>query len=191
MLVLIISVGEQKFLKVAKQHDVFVRAIASGVLMCARASFWLDEIIRKLFECFNEELPKLALVPLTDLVFHQDNIALLMIVFILTNSLLDNVLTWLGEIRHWSDFRATRVVLTCVSWLQRWHSNQILVLVLPLSSLTAAFLDARGTRACAPRRKRQLQQLRRPHPWAPQPHLVRLVPRNCVQEPMNTGGGGE
>ncbi len=33
--------------EVAKQHDVFVRAIAFGVLVSARASFCSDEIIRK------------------------------------------------------------------------------------------------------------------------------------------------
>ena len=35
---------------VAKQHDVLVRTIASGVLVSARARFWLDEIIRNIFE---------------------------------------------------------------------------------------------------------------------------------------------
>ena len=50
-------------IEVAKQHDVFVHAIASGILVRARAGFGLDEIIRKLFECFNEDLPKLVLVP--------------------------------------------------------------------------------------------------------------------------------
>ncbi len=47
--------------EVAKQHDVFVDVITFGVLLSARASFWLDEIIRKFFECFNEDLPKPAL----------------------------------------------------------------------------------------------------------------------------------
>ncbi len=50
---------------VATQHDEFVRAIAFGELVSARARFWLDEIIWKLFECFNEDLPKLALIPPT------------------------------------------------------------------------------------------------------------------------------
>ncbi len=50
---------------VAKQHDVFVRAIAFGVLVSARTGFWLDEIIRNLFERFNEDLPKPALIPPT------------------------------------------------------------------------------------------------------------------------------
>ncbi len=51
--------------EVAKQHDVFVRTIAFGVLVNTHASFWLDEIIRKFFECFNEDLPKLARIPPT------------------------------------------------------------------------------------------------------------------------------
>ena len=34
--------------EVAKQHDAFVRAIATGVLVSARATFRLDEIIQKL-----------------------------------------------------------------------------------------------------------------------------------------------
>ena len=54
--------------EVAKRHDlfdVFVRAIhaAPGVLVTARASFLMDKIIRKLLECFNEDLLKLALIP--------------------------------------------------------------------------------------------------------------------------------
>ena len=49
------------FLEVAKQHDVFVHAIASRVLVSNHASFWLDEIIGKLFECFNKDFLKLAL----------------------------------------------------------------------------------------------------------------------------------
>ncbi len=49
--------------EVAKQHDVFVCAIAFGVLVSTRACFWLDEIIRKFVECFNEDLPKPALTP--------------------------------------------------------------------------------------------------------------------------------
>ena len=44
---------------VAKQHDLFVGVIASVVLASARASFRLDEILRKLFK----DLPKLALLP--------------------------------------------------------------------------------------------------------------------------------
>ena len=49
--------------EVAKQHDVFVRAIASGGF---RSTVVLvDEIVRKLFECFNEDLPMLARVPPT------------------------------------------------------------------------------------------------------------------------------
>ena len=51
--------------EVAKQHDVFAGAITSGVLVSARASFWLDKKIRKLFKYFNEDLPKPALVPTT------------------------------------------------------------------------------------------------------------------------------
>ena len=52
--------------EVAKRHDlfdVFVRAIAPGVLVTARASFLMDKTIRKLLECFNEDLLKLALIP--------------------------------------------------------------------------------------------------------------------------------
>ena len=52
--------------EVAKQHDVFAGAIAFGVLVSARASFWLDKKIRKLFECFHEDLPKPTHVPPTD-----------------------------------------------------------------------------------------------------------------------------
>ena len=48
--------------EVARQHDVFVSAIAFGVLVSARASFGLDELNRTLCECFNEDLPKLALI---------------------------------------------------------------------------------------------------------------------------------
>ena len=44
--------------EVAKQHDVFAGAIAFGVLVSARASFWLDKKVRKLFECFHKDLPK-------------------------------------------------------------------------------------------------------------------------------------
>ena len=33
--------------------------------MLALVKFYLDKMIRKLFECFNEDLPKLALFPLT------------------------------------------------------------------------------------------------------------------------------
>ncbi len=51
--------------EVAKQHDVCVRAIAFGELVSAGASFWLDEIIQKFFECFNEDLTKPALIPST------------------------------------------------------------------------------------------------------------------------------
>ena len=49
--------------EVAKQHDVFAGAIAFGVLVSARASFWLNKKIRKLLESFHEDLPKPALVP--------------------------------------------------------------------------------------------------------------------------------
>ncbi len=49
----------------AKQHDVFARAIAFGVLVSPRASFWLDEIIRKFFQCLYKDLPTLALTPPT------------------------------------------------------------------------------------------------------------------------------
>ena len=44
--------------EVAKQHYVFAGAIVFGVFVSARASFWLDKKIRKLFECFHEDLPK-------------------------------------------------------------------------------------------------------------------------------------
>ena len=54
--------------EVAKQHDSFAGAIAFGVLVSARASFWLDKMIRKLFEYFNEDLPKPEFVPQTVLV---------------------------------------------------------------------------------------------------------------------------
>ena len=50
--------------EVAKQHDVFVHAIAYRVPVSLRASFGL-EIIRKLFGCFNKDLSELALVPPT------------------------------------------------------------------------------------------------------------------------------
>ncbi len=46
--------------------DVSVSAIAFGVLVSSRASFWLDKKTRKFFECFNEDLPKLVLIPLTE-----------------------------------------------------------------------------------------------------------------------------
>ena len=59
--------------EVAKQHDVFADAIAFRVLVSACASFRLDNNIRKLFECFNEDLPKLALVSTTALVSFNDN----------------------------------------------------------------------------------------------------------------------
>ena len=52
---------------VTKQHDVFVRVIASEVLMNAHAS-----LNRRLFECFIEDLPKLALVPTTGLRIEVD-----------------------------------------------------------------------------------------------------------------------
>ena len=55
--------------EVAKQHDVFAGAKAFGVLVSARASFWLDKKIRNLFECFQEDFPKPALVPPTDKYF--------------------------------------------------------------------------------------------------------------------------
>ena len=45
---------------VAKQHDVcllrFAGAIGFRVLVSARASFWLDKKIQKLFECKNQHL---------------------------------------------------------------------------------------------------------------------------------------
>ena len=74
------SVGEQvQFLArslpaafvpdVSKQHDVSYAIVfpasASGALVSARASSSLDEIIQKLFEYFNDDLPKLALIPPT------------------------------------------------------------------------------------------------------------------------------
>ena len=40
-------------------RDEFVRAIALGALVTARANFWLDEKARKLVECFNEDLSHL------------------------------------------------------------------------------------------------------------------------------------
>ena len=46
----------------AKQHDVFVHAIASGVLVSARVSFSLDE-----------GLPKLALVSPTEVPLSETN----------------------------------------------------------------------------------------------------------------------
>ena len=54
--------------EVAKQHDVFAGAIAFGVFVSARASFWLDkkisEILRLLPVNFlHENLPKPAFVP--------------------------------------------------------------------------------------------------------------------------------
>ena len=51
--------------EVPKQHDVFAGAIAFGVLVSARNSFWLDKKIRKLFEYFYEDFQKPALVPPT------------------------------------------------------------------------------------------------------------------------------
>ena len=55
--------------EVAKQHDVSLLynpgPIVIGVLKSARASFWLDKKIRKFVDCFNEDLPKTALVPPT------------------------------------------------------------------------------------------------------------------------------
>ena len=50
-------------LAVAKKHCQFILPIAVGVLVSARASFWLDEISRKLVERFNEVFPKPELVP--------------------------------------------------------------------------------------------------------------------------------
>ena len=50
--------------EVAKQRDVFVRAIAFGALVSARARVWLDEITRKLVEHLNEDFqtePELVL----------------------------------------------------------------------------------------------------------------------------------
>ena len=55
---------------VAKQHDVSLLRYAGvtifGVLASTRAVSWLDNNNRKLFECFNEDLPKTALVPATE-----------------------------------------------------------------------------------------------------------------------------
>ena len=59
--------GKSRLRHVAKQHDVFAGAIVLGVLVSVRASFWLDKKIQKLFECFNEYLPKTALIPPTDM----------------------------------------------------------------------------------------------------------------------------
>ena len=55
--------------EVARQHDEFVRTIAFGVLVSARASLWLDEIIQELVEWFNEDLRKQELVSPTALFF--------------------------------------------------------------------------------------------------------------------------
>ena len=51
--------------QVAKQHDGFARAIAFGAFASSCARFWLDKMSRKLVESFNEDFPKLALVPPT------------------------------------------------------------------------------------------------------------------------------
>ncbi len=51
--------------EVVKQHDVFICTMAFGVVVSARASFWLDEITWKFIECFNKDLLKLALIPPT------------------------------------------------------------------------------------------------------------------------------
>ena len=52
------------------QHEIsllrYAGAIAFGVLLGAHASFWLDNKNWKVFDYFNEDLPKMALVPLTD-----------------------------------------------------------------------------------------------------------------------------
>ena len=47
--------------EVAKQPGVFARTFTFGVFASSRASFGLDKICPKLGECFNEDLPKLAL----------------------------------------------------------------------------------------------------------------------------------
>ena len=51
---------------VAKQQDEFVRVIAFGILVSARANLLLDEISRKIIECFNEHFSKPELVRPTD-----------------------------------------------------------------------------------------------------------------------------
>ena len=52
---------------VAKQHDVLPHAITFCVFVSSLISFLLGKISQKLFECFNKDLPKLALAdPLTN-----------------------------------------------------------------------------------------------------------------------------
>ena len=48
--------------EVAKQHDVFARAITFGVFASTLVRFCLDKVSRKLLEYLNEDLPRLALV---------------------------------------------------------------------------------------------------------------------------------
>ena len=63
--------------EVAKQHDISLFILCSAVvidfrvLVSARASFWLDKNIRKLFESFHEDLPKPALFLLTTLYMYM------------------------------------------------------------------------------------------------------------------------
>ena len=68
-LVLYSAPATQASPEVAKQHDVSSLRYAGmtifWVLVSAHASFWLDNKGQKLFECFNEDLPKTALVPPT------------------------------------------------------------------------------------------------------------------------------
>lgn len=55
--------------EIAKQHEVFACTITFGVLMSSHVSFWLYVLYKvgqNLFEYFNETLPKLALIPLSD-----------------------------------------------------------------------------------------------------------------------------
>ena len=58
--------------EVAKQRHEFVGAIAFGVFVSTRASFWLDKIIRKLVKFFNEDLPKPKLVVRTELAHYEE-----------------------------------------------------------------------------------------------------------------------
>ena len=56
--------------EVAKQHDVSSCTIAGTAIFAVLVSvwpiFWSDNNNRKIFDCFNVYLPKMALVPLTD-----------------------------------------------------------------------------------------------------------------------------
>ena len=58
--------GARPRIEVVKPRDLFDRAIALGVLVRARAGFWLDEITRKVVELFNEYFLKPEPVSTTD-----------------------------------------------------------------------------------------------------------------------------